>query len=143
MPFPASQTQASSRWLPRPRGWPSRKPADGWWSLRWLVVLAGGEVLGAHLVEEVLEFLDDLLGVLDLVLELDRGLLDHVVGGEDGGRRADGEGDGVGGAGVDVDRRTVHRDRDLRIERVVAKLGHGDALAFRVELVEHLREEIV
>src|SRR5947199_10587358 len=112
MPCPASPTQASSRWLPRPRASASRKPADGSWSLRWLVVLAGGEVLRAHLVEEVLEFLDDLLGVFDLVLELDRGLLDHVIGGEDGGRRADREGDGVGGAGVDVDRRAGHRDRN-------------------------------
>ena len=34
-------------------------------------------------VEEVLELLDDLLLVLDLVLELDRRLLDHLLGGED------------------------------------------------------------
>ena len=47
------------------------------------LLLALGEVLGRHLVEEVLELLDHFLGVLDLVLELDRRLVDDVVGGED------------------------------------------------------------
>jgi hypothetical protein len=36
------------------------------------LVPAGGEVLRSDLIEEVLELLDDLLGVFDLVLELDR-----------------------------------------------------------------------
>jgi hypothetical protein len=39
--------------------------------------------LGRDLVQELLELVDDLFGVLDLVLELDRALLDHVLGGED------------------------------------------------------------
>src|SRR5690349_1180383 len=42
-----------------------------------------GEILGRDLVEEVLELLDHGLGVLDLVLELDRRLGDHLVGRED------------------------------------------------------------
>ena len=50
-----------------------------------------GEVVGGDLVEELLELVDDLLGVLDLVLELDRRLLDHVLGGEDRGRDPDRE----------------------------------------------------
>ena len=49
--------------------------------------LAPGEVLGRDVVEEVLELLDDLLLVLHLVLELDRGLGDDVLGGEDRGAR--------------------------------------------------------
>ena len=47
------------------------------------LVGAALEVLGRDLVEELLELVHDFLGVLDLVLELDRGLGDHVLGGED------------------------------------------------------------
>src|SRR3712207_6909583 len=43
-------------------------------------------------------FRSDLLLVLDLVLELDRGLLDHVLGGEDRRLGANGQGDRVRGA---------------------------------------------
>src|SRR5258708_7777357 len=43
------------------------------------------EVLRGDLVEELLEAVDDLLGVLDLVLELDRRLGDDLLGGEDRG----------------------------------------------------------
>ena len=52
---------------------------------------------GRDLVEELLELVDDLLGVLDLVLELDRRLGDHVLGGEDRGAGAHGEGERVDG----------------------------------------------
>ena len=52
---------------------------------------------GRDLVEEVLELLDDLFGVLDLVLELDRGLGDDLVGGEDRGAGAHGQGQRVQG----------------------------------------------
>ncbi len=38
------------------------------------------EILRGDLVEELLELVDDLLCVLDLVLELDRRLLDHFLG---------------------------------------------------------------
>ena len=43
------------------------------------------EILGRDVVEELLELVDDLLGVLGglAVLELDRRLLDHLVGRED------------------------------------------------------------
>src|SRR6185312_6670891 len=67
--------------------------------------VALGEVLGRYFVEELLEFVDDLLGVLDLVLELDRRLLDHLLGREDRRRDADREGQRVGGARVDLDLR--------------------------------------
>ena len=44
---------------------------------------ARGKVFGRDLVEELLELVHDLLGVLDLVLELDRALLDDLFrGGE-------------------------------------------------------------
>jgi hypothetical protein len=48
---------------------------------------SAAEVLRRDLVEEVLELVDDLFGVLDLVLELDRRLRDDLLGGED--RRAE------------------------------------------------------
>ena len=63
-----------------------------------LAVLAGGEVLRRDVVEEVLELLDDLLRVLHLVLELDGGLGDHVLGGEDRRAGAHRECKGVGRA---------------------------------------------
>ena len=62
-----------------------RSGADG------ALLAAAREVLRRDLVEEVLELLDDLFGVLDLVLELDRRLGDHLVGGEDRRAGADGE----------------------------------------------------
>ena len=46
------------------------------------------EVLGRDLVQELLELVHDLFGVLRLLLELDRALLDHVLGGEDRRGRA-------------------------------------------------------
>src|SRR5688500_8457230 len=61
------------------------------------------EVLRRDVLEEVLELLHDLLGVLDLVLELDRRLGDDVLGGEDRRARPDGQGEGVGGPRVDLD----------------------------------------
>ena len=80
-----------------------RSPSVGRASTAAMSSVLAGEVLGRDVVEEVLELLDDLLGVLDLVLELDRGLLDHVLGGEDRGAGAHGEREGVGGARVDLD----------------------------------------
>ena len=73
--------------------------------------LLAGEVLGLDVVEEVLELLDDLLGVLDLVLELDRRLGDHLVGGEDRGAGADGERQRVAGARVDLELAAVAQRR--------------------------------
>src|SRR5262249_49714332 len=62
-----------------------------------------GEVLGRDVVEELLELLDHVLLVDVLALELDRGLLDHLVGREDRRLGAHGDGDRVGGTGVDLD----------------------------------------
>ena len=50
--------------------------------------VAGGEVLGGDLVEELLELLDHVLGLLDVVLELDRRLGDDLLGGVDRGARS-------------------------------------------------------
>src|SRR5688500_8851638 len=61
------------------------------------------EVLGGYVVEELLELVDDLLLALVLVLELDRRLRDHVLGGEDRRARPDREREGVRGAGGDLD----------------------------------------
>ena len=85
------------------------------------VILAGarGEVLGRYLVEERLELVDDLLGVLGLVLELDRALLDHVLRSEDrrGGPHRHGE--GVRGPRVDLDLLAVDTQGD-RGEKVLS-----------------------
>ena len=96
---------------------------------RLILFFAVREVLGRDVVEEVLELLDDLLRVLHLVLELDGGLGDHVLGGEDRRAGADREGERVGGARVDRDLAAVQLERDLGVEGVVAQLGDGDARA--------------
>src|SRR4051795_4253044 len=57
--------------------------------------LLAREVLRRDLVEELLELVHDVLLVLDLVLELDRGLGDDVFGGEDRRAGADREGQGM------------------------------------------------
>src|SRR5215211_5163661 len=95
-----------SRGLPRPRSCrrppsrqasPSPRSWNGCWTWRWrgrrckrrrerlgqVLLAAALEVLRRHLVEELLELVDDLLGVLDLVLELDCGLGDHLLRRED------------------------------------------------------------
>ena len=108
-----------------------------------LLLLAGLEVLGRDLVEELLELVHDLLRVLDLVLELDRGLGDHVLGGEDRGAGADGEGERVGRARVDLDLAAVDRQRDRGVERVLAQLGDRDARAGDLELGEHVEQQVV
>src|SRR3954453_7942145 len=81
------------------------------------------EVLGRDLVEELLEAVDDLLGVLDLVLELDRRLGDDVLGREDRRAGAHGERQSVARPRVDLELATVDRQRDRGEERVVAQLG--------------------
>src|SRR6266511_2566205 len=83
------------------------------------------EVLRGDLVEELLEAVDDLLGVLDLVLELDRRLGDDLLGGEDRGARAHGERERVARTRVDLELAPVHGQRDRGEEGVVALLGHG------------------
>jgi hypothetical protein len=47
------------------------------------------------LIEELLELFDDVLGLLDVVLELDRRLGDDLLGGVDRRPLADREGDRV------------------------------------------------
>ena len=86
----------------------ARRPSPALAGADW-PLLAGLEVLGRDLVEELLELVHDLLGVLDLVLELDRGLGDHVLGGEDRGAGAHGERERVAGARVDLDLAAVDR----------------------------------
>src|SRR3954452_24441075 len=105
--------------------------------------LAAGEVLGCDLVEEVLELLDDLLLVLDVVLELDRRLGDDVLGGEDRGAGAHGQGQGVAGPRVDLELAPVRLQRDRGEERVLAQLGDRDLLAGDVELAEHVAQQVV
>ncbi len=103
------------------------------------------EIFGRDVVEELLELVDDLLGVLGglAVLELDRGLLDHVVGREDRGRCPHRERERVGGAGVDLELGAVHGDRDRRVEGVVTEFGDRDLLALRVHGLDHLRKQVV
>ena len=95
------------------------------------LLAARREVLRRDLVEEVLELVDDLLGVLDLVLELDRRLGDHVLGGEDRRAGADRERERVARPRVDLDLAAVDRQRDRGVEGVLAQLGDGDARAAR------------
>jgi hypothetical protein len=94
-------------------------------------------------VEEVLELLDDLFGVLDLVLELDRRLGDDLVGGVDRRAGADRQRERVTGARIDLELAAVHAEADRGIEGVLAQLGHRDAGALDVELAQDVREQIV
>src|SRR4051812_4748095 len=72
-PPPAAWRAPRSRQDPRPQAPVRRKRPP-------LALALALEVLGRDLVEELLEAVDDLLGVLDLVLELDRRLGDDVLG---------------------------------------------------------------
>ncbi len=112
-------------------------------SFFFFAVLAGGEVLRRDVVEEVLELLDDLLGVLHLVLELDGGLGDHVLGGEDWRAGAHRERESVGGPRVDRNLAAVQLERDLGVEGVLAQLGDRDPGAVHLELGEHLADQVV
>jgi hypothetical protein len=105
--------------------------------------VARGEVLPRDLVEELLELLDHVVGVLDLVLELDRRLGDHLVGGEDRRAGADRQGDRVARARVDLELTAAGDERDRGEERVLAQLSNGDLRAAHLELAEHVAEQIV
>ena len=95
--------------------------------------VAGGEVLGRDLVEELLELLDDVLGLLDVVLELDRRLGDDLLGRVDRRARAHRERDRVARPRVDLELPAADAERDRGEERVLAQLGDRDlgALARR------------
>ena len=95
------------------------------------------------LLEEVAEALDDLLGVVDLALELDRVLDDELGGGEDGGLGAHRQGEGVAGARVDVDLGAVLHQRELGVEGAVLELGDGDARDLGLELADDVGEQVV
>src|SRR5437879_2014369 len=74
------------------------------------------KLVGRHVLEKLLELGDDLLLVHLFALELDRRLLDHVVGREDRRLGADSERDRVRGTGVDLDLGAVLLDGDARVE---------------------------
>src|SRR6266850_2328582 len=106
MPCPGSPKPACSPRRRRPPGSASTSWWAAWWSWpspgpRWSssgsspvarrLATSAREVLRRNVVEEVLELLDDFLGVLNLMLELDRGLRDHVLGGDDRRPGTDGQ----------------------------------------------------
>src|SRR6188768_2827326 len=99
---PTTRTRASSamaRWMRR-RESPSSKPATWRWGVA-TPSASGGEVLGADLVDELAELLDDVLalGVVHGVVLDDGGrLVDDLLRGEDRRAHPHGQGDGIGGA---------------------------------------------
>src|ERR1700722_1044350 len=105
--------------------------------------IAGRKILWRDLVEELLELLDDVLGLLDVVLELDGGLGDDFLGGVDRGAAADGEGDRVAWARVDLELAVADAEGDRGEERVLAQLGDGDLRALDLEVAEDVAEEVV
>jgi hypothetical protein len=68
-----------------------------------VLFVADRELVGETSSRKRLKLVDDLFLVHFLALELDRRLLDHVVGGEDRRLGADGERDRVGRPRVDLD----------------------------------------
>ena len=82
-------------------------------------------------------------GLLRLLAELDRRVVDHLVGDEDLGVGPHGQRERVGRARVDLDLRAVDAQRDGRVEGVVAQLGHRDLLDLRVQLAQHRRDQVV
>src|SRR5215208_6800127 len=88
------------------------------------------EILRGDLVHPVLELVHDLVfgGVFYRLLEDDAGLLYHLVGGEDLGARADGEGYGVRRPGVDLHRLALYLKPYGGEEGRVPQLGHRDPL---------------
>src|SRR3954452_19943075 len=106
---------------------PSSAPAAG----------AGAEVLRGDLVEELAELLDL---VLLLVGDLDADLVEELLGPEDRGTRADGEGDGVRRAGAD---RPLVAEDQLGDVDAVAHLGDVDRLEGGAEGADDLAQQIV
>src|SRR5581483_609634 len=104
------------------------------------------EIFRRHLIEKVAELRDLVVETLliDLLaLELDRGLLDHTIGGEDRSLGANRKGDRVRRPRVDLDLATVLLQGDLGVEGVLAELGDGDAHDLRAELLEHVAQQVV
>src|SRR3954454_8588207 len=135
-PPPAAWRAPRSRQDPRPQAPVRRKRPP-------LALALALEVLGRDLVEELLEAVDDLLGVLDLVLELDRRLGDDVLGREDRRPASHRQGERVAGARVDLELAAVDRQRDRGEEGVVAQLGDGHLRAPHLELAEHVDHQVV
>src|ERR671913_2109331 len=103
------------------------------------------EILGGDLVHPVLELIHDLVfgGVFYRLLEDDAGLLYYLVGGEDLGPRADGEGYGVRWPGVYHHRLALYLEPYGGEKGRVPELGHRDALHRAAELVDEVQGEVV
>ena len=69
-------------------------------------------------------------GLLGLLAELDRRVVDHLVGDVDLGVGPHGQREGVGRARVDLDLGAVDAQRDAGVEGVVAQLRNRDLLTF-------------
>src|SRR5918997_206635 len=103
------------------------------------------EILGRDPVHPILELVHDLLfrSVLHRLLEDDAGLLYNLIGGEDLGSRADGEGYGVGRPGIYLHGLALYLEPDGGEEGRVPELGHRDALHRAAELVDEVQGEVV
>src|SRR5215210_2708978 len=103
------------------------------------------EVLRRDAVHPVLELVHDLVlgGLLHCLLELDAGLLDHLVGGEDFGAGADRKRYGIRGARVHLDGSAVEVEADGGEESLVSERGDRDALHRGAELVDEVQGKVV
>src|ERR671917_755552 len=103
------------------------------------------EILRRNAVHPVLELVHDLVfgGLFHGLLELDAGLLDDLVRGEDLGPGADRKRNGIGGAGVHLDRLAVYVEADGGEEGLVLEGGHRDALHRGAELVDEVQGQVV
>src|SRR5512138_3781149 len=104
---------------------------------------SGGEVLGVHVVDELPELLDHLLGLLLVGLLDPAGLIEDLLLGVDRRPDADGQRDGVRRPAGHRPDLAVCRERDLRVERAVPQRGDRDALDPGADLLEQVLHEVV
>ena len=74
---------------------------------------------------------------------VDAGAIEDRVGGEDGHADPDGQRDGVGRAGVDVDGPLAELEDEPRAEGLVREVGDDDLLDGHAELLERAGEQVV
>ena len=99
--------------------------------------------MGQLALERVDELSEDAELLILVRLGHDTRTVEHGLGGEDGGGRAHGQGDGVAGPRVDLVVIATLHQHDAGPERLVGKVGDDDMPHACPELREDRREQVV